>query len=260
MKKPLPTLYVWNKWLAALYAVQGIALLVASTAKTVPVTTAYLTSNTFASETAGSTVLATAARHIFDINLAWLLAGIFFVAALAHGLAATVYRARQDKELALQTNKIRWIEAALSSGLVILTVGLIAGISDAGLLLGLFVLMAGMHLTGWLVEAYRLKGARQAQKLLYILAGGAGAAPWLIVGGSLLAGLCFGAEHVPAYVYGVYCSMLVLAAAFAANLFLQYKGRGKWADYMHGERVYVILNVLAKTVLAWLLFAAVLRP
>jgi hypothetical protein len=260
MKKPLPTLYTWNKWLAVLYGVQGIALLVASVTKTAPVTAAYLTSNTFASETAGHTVLATAMRHIMDVNLAWLLAGIFFVVALVHALAATVYRTRQDAELAIGTNKLRWVEAAVSSGLTVVAVALIAGISDAGLLFAFLVLAAGMHLTGWLIETYRLKGTRRAQWLLYALAGGAGLAPWLVIGGSLLAGLYYGAVHVPAYVYGVYCSMLVLAVAFAANLFLQYKGRGKWADYMFGERVYMILNVVAKTVLAWLVFAAVLRP
>ena len=35
---------------------------------------------------------------------------------------------------------------------------------------------------------------------------------------------------------------------------LQYKGVGKWKDYLYGERAYIWLSLLAKTALAWQVF------
>jgi len=38
-------------------------------------------------------------------------------------------------------------------------------------------------------------------------------------------------------------------------MILQYKGVGKWKDYLYGERAYIWLSLLAKTCLAWQVFA-----
>jgi hypothetical protein len=42
-------------------------------------------------------------------------------------------------------------------------------------------------------------------------------------------------------------------------VFLQYKKVGRWNDYLYGEYVYVILSIVAKTALAWQVFAGTLR-
>jgi hypothetical protein len=41
---------------------------------------------------------------------------------------------------------------------------------------------------------------------------------------------------------------------------LQYKRVGRWADYLFGERVYIILSLTAKTVLAWQIWVGTLAP
>ncbi len=41
---------------------------------------------------------------------------------------------------------------------------------------------------------------------------------------------------------------------------LQYKRWGKWKDYLFGERVYIILSLVAKTALAWQVWAGTLAP
>jgi hypothetical protein len=43
-------------------------------------------------------------------------------------------------------------------------------------------------------------------------------------------------------------------------MILQYKKVGPWRDYLYGERFYVILSLVAKTALAWQVFAGTLRP
>ena len=45
---------------------------------------------------------------------------------------------------------------------------------------------------------------------------------------------------------------------FAINQWLQYKQVGKWKDYLFGERVYVTLSLVAKSLLAWQIFASAL--
>jgi hypothetical protein len=39
---------------------------------------------------------------------------------------------------------------------------------------------------------------------------------------------------------------------------LQYKAVGKWNDYLIGERVYITLSLVAKSLLAWQIFASTL--
>jgi hypothetical protein len=35
---------------------------------------------------------------------------------------------------------------------------------------------------------------------------------------------------------------------------------GPWRDYLFGEKVYIILSLIAKALLAWQVFASVLIP
>jgi len=41
---------------------------------------------------------------------------------------------------------------------------------------------------------------------------------------------------------------------------LQYRRVGRWRDYFHGERVYMLLSLVAKSALAWQVFAGTLQP
>jgi hypothetical protein len=41
---------------------------------------------------------------------------------------------------------------------------------------------------------------------------------------------------------------------------LQYKKIGPWKNYLFGERAYIILSLVAKSLLAWQVFAGTLRP
>ena len=58
--------------------------------------------------------------------------------------------------------------------------------------------------------------------------------------------------------YVIFVSLLVLFNSFAVNQALQYKRAGRWRDYRYGERWYLWLSVVAKSLLAWQVFANVL--
>jgi hypothetical protein len=67
-----------------------------------------------------------------------------------------------------------------------------------------------------------------------------------------------GVDEPPTFVYGILVSIFVLFNCFAVNQWLQYRGIGKWRDYLFGERAYGVLSLVAKTALAWQIFANVL--
>jgi hypothetical protein len=47
---------------------------------------------------------------------------------------------------------------------------------------------------------------------------------------------------------------------FPINMILQYKRVGKWSDYVYGERGYIILSLVAKSLLAWLVLFGAMQP
>ena len=55
-------------------------------------------------------------------------------------------------------------------------------------------------------------------------------------------------------------TLFVFFFSFALNMVLQYKKVGPWRDYLFGERVYILLSLIAKSALAWQVFAGTLRP
>ncbi|MFA5316852.1 MAG: heliorhodopsin HeR, partial [Dehalococcoidales bacterium] len=62
----------------------------------------------------------------------------------------------------------------------------------------------------------------------------------------------------PGFVYAIIVSYFVFFNSFAVNMVLQYKQIGPWKDYLFGEKVYIILSLSAKSLLAWLVFANIL--
>ncbi|MEK7281795.1 MAG: heliorhodopsin HeR, partial [Chloroflexota bacterium] len=87
----------------------------------------------------------------------------------------------------------------------------------------------------------------------------AGAVPWLVIGLYFWVSAHNGSAP-PAFVYWIYGSLFLFFNCFALNMVLQYKKIGKWRDYLYGERVYIMLSLVAKSLLAWQVFAGTLRP
>src|SRR5512135_3801557 len=81
-----------------------------------------------------------------------------------------------------------------------------------------------------------------------------GVVPW-----ALIAVCVAQPARAPGFVYAITIIQFVLFFSFAANMALQYAQIGRWRDYVHGEVVYIALSLTAKSLLAWLIFANVLR-
>lgn len=253
------SLYTWNKWLAVLHAVQGGAILLLSITKTFPLTTNYLTLDQLATQSAGNPVLATATRILGDVNIAYIIAAFFFISAIAHASAAWWCRKVYEKDLTRGVNRIRWFEYSASASLMLVAIGLLTGVSDLASLIMIFMLSAIMNLLGLAMEVYNV-GKSEPNWLVYIIGCIAGVVPWIGLVIYLAGSGLYSGGEMPTFVYWIYLSLFVLFNCFAINMWLQYKKKGKWADYLYGERMYMILSLTAKTVLAWQVFFGALRP
>ncbi|HKM11306.1 MAG TPA: heliorhodopsin HeR [Bacilli bacterium] len=67
-------------------------------------------------------------------------------------------------------------------------------------------------------------------------------------------------DRVPWFVWAIVATYFVAFNTFPINMILQYKKVGKWADYLYGERVYIILSLVAKSLLAWLVLFGAMQP
>jgi uncharacterized BrkB/YihY/UPF0761 family membrane protein len=96
--------------------------------------------------------------------------------------------------------------------------------------------------------------------LAFIVGCIAGIVPWVAIALSFWASATYGSGQIPTFVYWIYVSIFIFFNCFALNMFLQYKKWGPWKNYLFGERVYIILSLVAKSALAWQVFAGTLRP
>ncbi len=262
-RKPAPAIVAaqlrqWNKWIAAAFAVQAVVILILSATRLLPVTVSYPGLDTLQTQAQGHTVLATGSQRLFDINLAFVVAAFLLIAAIAHGLLSTKLRAQYERELKRGVNTVRWLEYGISGGIMMAAIGLVIGVRDLVTLILMFGLTAVMYLLGWIMETQN-QGAGRVNWLIYIIGCTAGALAWVVPTIYLISGAVYGYAG-PTYTYLVYGSMLVLFAGFMINLYMQSKKTGNWANYLYAERMYMLLSILTKTILAWLIFAGTLRP
>ena len=86
----------------------------------------------------------------------------------------------------------------------------------------------------------------------------AGIIPWLIIVTQLLSPNGPAGSSAPGFVYGIVISLFVFFNCFALVQYKQYRAKGKWSNYLRGEKTYIILSFSAKSLLAWQIFAATL--
>ncbi len=252
------SLKLWNKWLTVLYAAQGIAIVIIGVAYTAPVTTSFLTKDTLASKAGEDPVLAPAIRHLFDVNILYVLAATLLIAAITHLLLATVLHNRYEKELSAGVNRVRWAGYGVVTASVMTIIGLLVGVYDASLLGALIILVLLASLSGLAVEVYSQGKTRR--RLAAVIGSIAAVTPWLVFGGFITGANVYGSGNIPAYVYGVVFSVFVLFAAFMIAQLCRYKKVGQWADYRYAERMYSVIIFVTLTALTWQLYAGILRP
>jgi hypothetical protein len=240
--RALRSLRGWNLALTVLHLGQAVAVLALTTDFAVTVTRSLPT---------GPPGSAPAAPEpLFDLPVGPAVAIFLALAALDHLLTGTVFRRTYDDDLRRGINRFRWVEYSLSATLMVLLIALYTGIDGIAALLGIAGANVAMILFGWLQESANPPGRTTVTMKPFWFGCIAGAAPWLAIGYNLIA-----AEQVPGFVVGIFVSLFVFFNSFALNQWLQYRGIGPWRSYAFGEKAYLVLSLVAKSALAWQIFA-----
>ena len=150
-------------------------------------------------------------------------------------------------------NYFRWAEYSLSSSVMIVLIAMLTGISDIAALIAIFAVNAAMIFFGAVQERYERPGGSLWPFWLGCVVG---IAPWLAVGVYLWSP--GSTAEPPAFVYAIFVSLFVFFDIFALNMWLQYRRVGRWKSYLFGERAYFVLSLVAKSALAWQVFAGTL--
>ncbi len=196
--------------------------------------------------------------NLLNLSLPILIAAFFFLSAVAHLLIATVYNKEYESDLKKGLNKARWIEYSVSASVMMVAISLLVGIYDLASLVMIFSLTVVMNLMGLVMEIHN-QTTKKTNWLSFWVGCFAGAIPWVVIAIYMWLGAANGSK-APDFVYWIFVSIFVFFNCFAINMVLQYKKIGKWKDYLYGELTYIVLSLVAKSLLAWQVFAGTLRP
>jgi hypothetical protein len=238
----------WNVVVGLVHLVQAGVLLALANDLALPVLATFLEDDPVAQQGPASPEL------VVELPIAVLVAVFVLFAAVDHLLVASPgVVGWYERKLDERSNYARWIEYSISSSIMIVLIAAFVGIWDLAALLAIFGVNTSMILFGLLME--RHEDPETADWSAFWFGTFAGAVPWVILGIYLFTP----DAPIPGFVYAIYATQLLLFWSFAVNMALQYAQVGRWRDYVFGEYAYILLSLVAKTLLAWLIFGNVLR-
>jgi hypothetical protein len=243
----------FNAIMGFLHLIQGIFMIVVSNDTTYPIYTNFLTFD------AEARTLVPDPKLAYELRLGPAVAVFLLLSAAAHVALSTFGYKWYVKNLKRGMNPARFYEYALSSSLMIVLIGLLTGVWDLGAVILAFGINAMMNLFGIMMELHN-QTTEQTNWTAFIYGCIAGIMPWIVITVSFVSAVNSGDAKPPDFVYAIVPTLFVFFNIFAVNMVLQYKKVGRWKDYLFGERVYIVLSLTAKTVLAWLIFAGTLAP
>lgn len=249
-KERLKGLRKFNGAMGVLHLFQAALMLYLSSDFTLPISTTNLASRPIGRPELATEVLA-------DIRLGPLVALFLLISAVAHFAVSTVLYDWYSKKLKNHINPARWVEYTFSASIMIVVIAMLTGIFDLATLLLLFMLNATMIWFGWMMELYNQKTDKTSWKP-YIFGCLAGIVPWIAIALYLGGAILDPVATVPDFVIYIWISIFIFFNVFAVNQLLQYKKVGPWKNYLFGEKMYIVLSLVAKSALAWQVFAGTL--
>lgn len=250
---PYKNLRAYNFVMGILHFIQGVLVLVLSTDFSLPVITNYLKFD------AATQSLQPSPETLTDVQIGPMVALFLFLSAIAH-FVLTLPRVYEwyIANLKKGINYARWIEYSLSSSIMIVIIAMLVGVYDLSTLIVIFSINAVMIFCGMIMEVHN-QSTKVTNWISFVVGSFAGLMPWVVIA-LYLFGSGDAENGPPSFVYWIFFSIFLFFNTFAINMYLQYKKTGKWKEYLWGEQMYILLSLLAKSALAWQVFAGTLRP
>lgn len=246
----LANLRVWNIAVGLALLAQAVLIFVLSNDFAIPVVAPV--------QTGPPGTPLTVQKAFFDLRFSWAIAAFLLLAVGDHLLVASPRVVGwYERNLLRHINYARWIEYSISASLMIVLIAMLPGITNLYALIALFSVNAAMILFGLLMEQVN-QNRDDVTWWPFVFGCIAGVVPWLCITIALIVSSTEG-DGVPGFVYVIFVTLLVLFNCFALNQWLQYRRRGRFADYLFGEKVYLVLSLVAKSALAWQVFAGTLN-
>lgn len=241
-------LRTWNLAVGILHLVSGTLLLLLASDASLPVYGSYIDGPPASAEL-------NSGDPLFDLPFAAATAAFLYLAAIDHLIVAGPARGWYERGLARGRNYARWAEYSISASLMVVLIAMLSGIWELTALIAIFGANAAMIGFGALMERGSRAGP-DADWWPFWIGSVAGVVPWIAIGFQLAR--ADAEAGVPGFVVGIFFSLLFLFSLFPLNMYLQYRGVGRWSDYLVGEKTYIVLSLTAKTALAWQVYAGAL--
>lgn len=235
----------WNLAMGIIDVIQGAIMLILTNSYTVPIYTNFLK--------AGSLPPADNFVVVYNLPMGPAIAAFLFISAAAHLSVSTFGYRWYVSKISTGINPARWYEYAISSSLMIVIIACLSGYSELGGLLLLVAANAAMNLFGLMMELHN-QTTSKTDWTAFIFGSLVGAVPWVVVIMYFLGAVGAPSNGVPGFVYAAIAMLLIFWVTFPINMILQYRRKGRWADYLFGEKVYVLLSLFSKSTLAWIIF------
>ena len=238
-----------NVMVGSVHALQAVVLLAIATAASLPITASFLVGPPGAGDY-GSASLG-------SVRIDWLVAAFLLFAAVDH-LTLSGGRPRRwyEANVARGINPARWWEYSVSASLMVVLIAMLAGVGKLVALIALFGANAAMILFG-LVQEQTNVDRDEVDWRPFIYGCVIGATRWIAIAAQLVVSTTDG-NSVPGFVIAIFITLFLLFNTFAVNMWLQYRGRGRGRNPAFAERVYLILSLVAKSALAWQVYAGAL--
>jgi len=247
----------WNTVAGGLHLVQGLLMLGASQGVEQiknfkkDITTSFLVYNEV------TQALESKTRSVGSIEIGLFAAIFLLLSAVAHMFIVCRF-GNYIENINRGVNVARWYEYAASSSVMICGIATLFGCYDLSSLILIFLVNASMNFFGLHMETLNPPERTKTDWSPFVHGCVAGLAPWIVVAQYFVGGGNF--SEIPGFVYGILFGYFFFFNTFPVNMALQYARVGKWTDYRYGEKVYILLSLLSKSLLAWLVFGGTFQP
>ena len=234
----------WNIGLTVLHAAQAVAILVLASDFSIALT------KTPPEGPPGTRL--PAAETLVDVRIGAAIALFLALAAIDHLLTATVARSVYEADLRRGINRFRWVEYSISATIMVLLIASYSGITEITAVIAIAGANVAMILFGWLQERFNPPGRdRDLDAAVLVRHHRRDRAPWIAIWFNV-------AEPPTRYRDSSTASSIaetILFFSFGLNQWLQYRQRRTAGpSYLYGEKTYLVLSLVAKSLLAWQIY------
>jgi len=238
----------WNAAVGAVHLVQAIVILAMSNSFTLPVSIAFVNGQPGTAPSPPDVV--------WNARIGPAVALFLLFAAVDHLLMALPrINDWYLKGLRSGINRARWSEYSISASIMMVLIAMVTGILNLPALVAIFGANMAMILFGLLMEAENPPDRSRTTWWPFIFGSLAGLVPWIAVAMQLVYTEQHSSNGIPAFVYGIIVSLFICFNSFAVNMVLHYRRIGPWRSDVFTERAYIMLSLVAKSLLAWQIFA-----